>query len=492
MKKILSIVLSLLTVCCLCVDLTGKAISFTPGFEIHSAAGLMLNYSHNNDVTAEDAPYFEYEVMYAKNADTQYMPGSLVQIMAAVIVLEQCSDPAVNTFDLSTVLTVDASLYNGLSEMTEYPDDIRTADFKDGDQVTVEELLYAMLLTSSCEAATVLANQFGNGSIQSFVDSMNTRAAELGCTQTTFTNVTGLYDVAQKTTANDLMRITLHALSIDKFREIALATSKKVGTPNVERHWGDEWIWTHSNLMTQESSTYYMEDVKGIKTANLTAQGRNIITTASRDGNNYLVILLAAPFEDGEGELQYYHMDDAKALFEWAFTHFSYETILSDSTELGQVSVLNGDRVDYVLIKPAKAYRALWYDMADIASVEQVITKTDPVSAPIKENDKLGTVTLKFSGQEIATIDLVATSSVDLSKAKYYSALIAHFPKTEWLTRAILFSVLLCAIYIALCIHSHIVYLQRLKPLQPVHLHPNSAAAKKEARSSTDPKKKKK
>ena len=137
--------------------------------------------------------------------------------------------------------------------------------------------------------------------------------------------------------------------------------------------------------------------------------------------------------------------------------------------------------MDYVLVKPASSFGTLWYDMADAASITQELELEENVSAPIQAGEKLGTVTLKFSGEEITTVDLVATSSVELSKFKYYTALIQHFPKTEWLTRAILFSVLLSAIYIALCVYSHILYLNRKKPLRPIYLHPNSAAVKKDA-----------
>lgn len=463
LKKILSLCLSLVLVCSLCVCLPGKAVLFTPGFDLHSSAALLLNLDTD-------------EVLYQKNADTQYMPGSLVQIMEAIVVLENCNN-------LSMLIKADSSLYESFSH-SEYPDDVRYANIKNDDILTVEELLYALMLTSSCEAATILANQFGNGSIQSFVDMMNAKATELGCTQTTFTNVTGMYDIKQKTTANDMALITEYALSIGKFQTIACASWFAPSSPNLERHSDDEWVWTHSNLLTQESGTYYMESVEGIKTANLTEQGRNIITMASRDGNNFLVILLAAPFNNNEGKLQYYHMDDAKMLFEWVFGHFSFRSILNDSTELGQVTVVNGNGLDYVLVRPEKSFGTLWYDMADVSSVVQVIDLPESVSAPVEQGQVLGTVTLKFSGEDITTVNLISTSEVKLSTMKYYAAIVKHFPKTKWLTSAILLSLLLCAIYIALCVFSHIQYLQRRRQAHPVHLKPNSAAAKREARHS--------
>lgn len=458
-RKLLSVLLSVLVICCFITSLTSQAVSFTPNFEINSAAGILINTDTG-------------DILYEKNADAEYMPGALVQIMEAALVLENCSD-------LKMQITCDSELiqrYQG----TEYPDDLRYADIYAGDVLTVEELLYALLLTSSCEAAVLLANQFGNGSVAGFVDMMNTKAQELGCTQTNFTNVTGIYDPSQRTTARDMLNITKYALSVSKFLDFTSAVSYAPKTPNAERHNMENWIWTHSNSMLQENDNYYLEGAKGIKTANLNQQGRNIICQGTKDGNTFLVVLLAAPFNDSEGNLKYYHMKDAYDLLTWAFTHFNYQTILSDNTELGQITVQNGDGVDYVLVKPARSFMSLWYDGADTNAIIQEIKLEDHVSAPVQEGEKLGTVTLKFSGQELATIDLVSTSSVELSKQKYYFALAKHFPHTEWLTRAVLLSVILCAVYLVLCIYAHFLYTQRARTVEPVHLKPKASAVRKE------------
>ena len=458
-KKLLSVFMAVLIVCCFCTSLTGQAVSFTPNFEINSAAGILINTDTG-------------DILYEKNADVQYMPGSLVQIMEAAIILENCTD-------LKMQIVCDSELVKRY-QTTEYADDLRYADIYQDDVLTVEELLYAMMLTSSCEAAVLLANQFGNGSVATFVDMMNAKAQEIGCTQTNFTNVTGIGDASQKTTARDLVKITQYAISVSRFMTFASAVSYVPETPNTERH-KEEWVWTHSNAMMQENSTYYLEGTKGIKTANLTQQGRSIICQGIKDGNTFLVVLLGAPFTDEGGTLKFYHMIDAVDLLKWAYTHFNYQTILSDSTELGQITVKNGSGVDYVLVRPEKSFMTLWYDGADINSVIQEIKLQDNVSAPVKEGEKLGTVTLKFSGQELAVIDLVSTSSVELSQKKYYLALAKHFPHTEWLTRAIFLSAILCAIYLVLCIYAHVLYTQKPKSPEPVHLKPKASVVKREA-----------
>ena len=328
-KRICSVLLSLLLVVSFCVSIPANAIAFTPNFDINSSAGLLINLDTQ-------------EVVYQKNSDTQYMPGSLVQIMEAIVVLENCKK-------LGTRITADSALWSKYTD-SEYVDDVRFADIKNHDVFTVEELLYAMMLTSSVEASVLLANQFGNGSISAFVDMMNAKATELGCTQTNFTNVTGVYDISQKTTADDLAKITLYALNNSKFETIATTVNFKPFSLNTERH-EDDWSWTHSNLMMLSANECYYEGARGIKTANLSKQGRNIVTMASRDGNHFLVILLAAPFEDSEGKLKFYHIDDARSLFDWVFEHFTFKILLNDNAEIGQVAVKNGSNTDYVLVK---------------------------------------------------------------------------------------------------------------------------------------------
>lgn len=461
LSKMLSLALSAVLVCLCCLPpAQAKAISFTPNFEINSASGLLVNLDTGN-------------ILYEKNADAPYMPGALVQIMEAVLVLENCQD-------IHMQITCDAELVQRYQQ-TEFPDDLRYADIKGGDVLTVEELLYAMLLTSSCEASVMLANQFGNGSVAGFVDMMNKKAQEIGCTQTNFTNVTGIYDPAQKTTARDLSIITQYALSLSKFITYASASSFAPTTPNTDRHNMDEWIWTHSNTMLQENTDYYTPNVKGIKTANLNQQGRSIICQGTKDGSTYLVILLAAPFNDPDGNLKFYHLTDAQQLLNWAFKDFTYQTVLSENTELGQISVQNGKDADYVLVKPAKSFMTLWYDGADSNAIQQEVRLEDNISAPVEEGQKLGTVTLRYSGEELTTMDLVATTSIALSKQKYYLALAKHFPETPWLTRGIFLSILLCTVYLALCFYAQALHQQRAKSPEPVHLKPKASAIKKEA-----------
>lgn len=210
-------------------------------------------------------------VVYEKNADAEQMPASLVDIMTAIIVLENCTDTD------SVTITANKMLYEEFDEY-EYQDDLRYAEIWDGDTLTVTDYLYALMLTSSCEAANILAYYFGNQNISAFVDKMNKKAQEIGAVNTVFTNPHGLYDPKQVTTAKDMALITQYALTVPGFEDIATTEEYEVHPSSyVTAHEGD-WSWSHSNIIMSAASDYYLYGVKGIKTGNLQLGGRNIIT----------------------------------------------------------------------------------------------------------------------------------------------------------------------------------------------------------------------
>ena len=161
-----------------------EALLFTPNVTVQSEAAVLLNMEVG-------------DIVYEKNADMKKMPGSLVQIMTAVIVLENCPDIS------SEKITAKEEMYQ-IFEEDEYPEDLRYAHIEAGDTLTVEELLYAMMLTSSIEAAYMLADHFGKGSQDAFAELMNAKAEELGMTNTRYINGTGLYSARQLTTARDM------------------------------------------------------------------------------------------------------------------------------------------------------------------------------------------------------------------------------------------------------------------------------------------------
>lgn len=408
------------------------ALLFTPNVTVQSDAAILMNTDIN-------------EIVYEKNADMKKMPGSLVQIMTAVIVLEECEDIS------GTKIAAKDEMYEIFAE-DEYPDDLRKADIESGESLTVEDLLYAMLLTSSVEAAYMLCDKFGNGSQDAFAEKMNAKAEKLGMTNTRFLNGTGLYSVRQLTTARDLMTLLTYAMSMPHFEEIACAnTYTPAAASTYEKR--DVWAWTHSNLLVNEASDYYCNGVRGIKTANTQEGGRSIACKGSRDGNSYLLICLDSSMKDPDGNNHFYHLEDAKNILEWAFVHLTYTEILSANTQLGEVIVNNAEEDNFVLVKPAEGYSCIWCDTTDVKSVQKIYDWPQEINAPVHAGDKIGTVTLKLSGETLAEIGVVAQSDVARSFWKYNLSEIPGFFKSKYLRSTWILGIILSLLYIGGCVY---------------------------------------
>ncbi len=161
--------------------------------------------------------------LYEKNAEEKRYPASTTKIMTALIVLE-------NVDDLEQKVTVTQEDFNGVEA------DSSKAGFVVGEEVSIMDLLYGLLLPSGNEAANTLARVVA-GDVPTFVEKMNARATDLGCTGTHFANPNGLHDDNHYTTAHDLFRITQEAMKNETFCDIVstaqqnLAPSNKAAEP---------------------------------------------------------------------------------------------------------------------------------------------------------------------------------------------------------------------------------------------------------------------
>lgn len=474
------------------VSLLASLLILLPFFRLPDAGA--VGFPYKNKLNSESALLISLdtnEVLTEKNADTPQCPGPLVNIMTAVIVLENCKD-------LNEQLTLDPEVYTPVYYEIPVPEDLPHVEISDHDELTIKDLLYCMMLTSSIEASETLADHFGkqfmsseDGSVERpstiFVKKMNEKAQELGLTSTKFTNAHGMHDPEQYTTARDLAKLTEYALNVPHFREIATAATYQPAVPNATRHPNrDKWIWNHSNLMMDDQdpdNQYYFMGAKGIKTSNLEAAGRSIVTIASKNGYNYLAVLLKAPFKTDDGESRFCHLDDAANLLNWAFQHFSKQELLAATAEMGEKPVKLADNggKNYVIARPKESVERLWCDEVDTSLInkDKIIWYKDEFQAPVKSGDALGSVTLVYAGEELATVELVAVSDVERSKTKYNIEVAKRFHKSEWFRNAVKISIILCIVYIIICIYALIIFKSNKKPLKPIYAVPKLDKKKK-------------
>ena len=415
---------------CAAFPVKASAMTFTPNFTISSEAAVMINL--DKDVT-----------VYEKNPDKKMYPASLTKIMTAIVVLDHVEDLDNTVFEAPLVV---------FDEL--YGQGASSVGIERGEKTTVTDLLYSLLLKSACESAGILAYHVGGESITNFVDMMNEKAKEIGCTGTHFVNPHGLYDDDQYTNAKDMALIAQYAVeNYPKFVEIATSSEYEMQATNVhEAGWAHIY---HTNSMLSRSSSYYYQYAKGLKTGTLDESGRNLITMGSRDGNNYLLVTMGSPMYDADGNSVYYHYDDHKNLYEWAFENFEYKQLLQAGMEVSEIQVRFGESSDFVRLVTADNYSCMWLSTVDTSRLKEsinidtsLLNEDGTVTAPVQKGQKFGTYTLSLSGEVICTVDLAAQDDVTLSQLAYNIDKAKQFVSSGWFIAAIAIAAVLIIIYI--------------------------------------------
>ncbi len=343
-------------------------------------------------------------VVYKQNENKELYPASFVKIMVAILVLEKYSDPK------SITVTAPQYIFDELYE--ESGGTASNAGIMVGEKVNMLDLLYAMLLPSACEAASIVADYMGNGSIPDFVEQMNEKAKELGCTHTNYVNAHGLHDPEQVTSAYDMYLITEYALTLPLFKKISTTREYKMSKTN--KHSEARYIY-HTNTMMTSSSSYYYPYIKGIKTGTTDESGKNLVSLGSKNGYNYILITMGAPtvYENGATISDNLCFIDTQNLYDWAFDNYSVQTVVEKKNSVSDIKVNLSSDTDHLLLVPANDVSALLPTDADPTSVQQIADIPDSIDAPVKAGDKVGTLTLKLADEVIGTVDLVASEDVD-------------------------------------------------------------------------------
>ena len=350
------------------------------------------------------------DVLVDINADEARVPASLTKIMTAVVVLEHFKDDpeAMKT----TLVHGDNRAFDEL-----YGTGASTADIRPFEDVSYYDLLCALMLPSSCEAANIIALNISD-SIPHFCDLMNEEAKKLGMDNSHFSNAHGLFVDRNYSTCRDMAKLTRYALeTFPTFAEIVQKPTYNL--PPTEDH-PDGTLIVNTNEMLDETSDYYYSPVKGVKTGTLDEAGRCLVSVGSLDGKNYMIVTMGAPL-DKEGAKEdedpvLYSFMDHKAIYQWGFYHMIPTDFINVSSEITDVKVEFAEQGDSVNLKPAEGFKRDWPDNIELSDIKQEIELKENVVAPVYEGDVLGKLTLSYKGEKLTSVDLIATSSVDRSR----------------------------------------------------------------------------
>ena len=353
-----------------------------------------------------------YPVVAQKNIDERLYPASLTKIVTAMVTLENVKDVSVKT--KMSQAAYDASVATGA----------QVAGITVGEELSVDALLYLTMVHSACDACEVLA-EFVGGTKENFVKMMNDWVKKVGCNDTNFTNPSGLHDDNHYTTARDMSKITLAALKNADFVKYSTTTEYEY----------KGYTLPHTNLMLHPGYvTYYYEYAQGIKTGSTEQAEYNVIVKASKDGYNYLAIVMKSPQQKikNQSYLTKCSFVDAKSLFEWAFDSLKYTTIVAKDEVIGEVSVENGKDADTVALVAANDTNVIVpVGLDKSAVIIEIQEKPSSLQAPVTKGQKVCSANIIYGDEVIASVPLVAAKTVELSTfLKVINAIKAFFGLT--------------------------------------------------------------
>jgi D-alanyl-D-alanine carboxypeptidase (penicillin-binding protein 5/6) len=400
-------------------------------------------------------------ILYVKNGDERVYPASTTKIMTVLLAVEAVE---ALRFSLGDMITAGSGITTGLTE------DGSTAGIVQGEEISLEELLYCAMLASANEACNVIA-EYVSGSVAAFVDLMNERAGELGCTETSFTNTHGLPDYNHYTTANDLARIALEAVNHPLFMEICgTVTWPEAGidVPSGRR-------LTNTNGLINADSTaypgYYYEYARGIKTGHTQDAGYCLVSSAEKEGVSLLCVVMGGRAVDKVEKTEFTNFTDSIALYDWGFENFAYRDILETTDLIADIPVKMGRDSDYVSVRPETAVRALMAADEDNSDFEQnrilySEKNGEELVAPIEAGTVLGEISISRDGRVYGSSRLVAASSVDVNLLLLFKANVSELLRNPLVIAAIFIVLVPLVIYIFLVLRyyrSRRAYVKRMR-----------------------------
>ncbi len=306
-------------------------------------------------VSAKSALLMEAEsgrIIAAKNADTPLPMASTTKVMTALVALELAAPDTLITVDPAAVGVEGSSIY-----------------LVENEQLTLEELLYALMLESANDAATAIAIGL-SGSVEAFAAQMNRKAIDLGLTKTHFTNPHGLDHEEHYTTAYELAVITREALQNALFCKIV--STRKTTIPHAGAD-GVRLLINHNKLLR------LYEACIGVKTGFTKRSGRCLISAAERDGVKLIAVTLSAPDD----------WNDHMSLLEYGFSRYTSVLLCEKEELLFPLSTVSGSD-DYVMLSNPEELRVT------LPKEHTTITKTIELPrfafAPVAANETMGRV----------------------------------------------------------------------------------------------------
>lgn len=322
------------------------------------------------------------EIVYSLHADRKLSPGSTVKLMNAMVVIDNMHDN--KEFRNKVQITSDI---------------VKAGEtFPAGTSVSVEDLMYTMLMTDNNEAAEALA-KYSAGSVSNFVDQMNAKAQQLGLVNTRYLNVSGAYDTEQYSTVEDTAKIAKAAYHYAPINRMATAERHNVRVIDG----GSDKAIENSITMKSGDGAYAGFQAGVFNTMTEPEEHEVFLGSAIKKDLNLIVVL----FDEKKGS----SVKDAKALFDYGFKKANQKSIIAKDKKVGKVKIKHGAKTRLAVYTAGTGYVYIPPEGSDsLVKTETVIY--DNIRAPLKAGDKVGEYRIYVADELTGTVDVIVKENV--------------------------------------------------------------------------------
>ena len=359
------------------------------------AAGPALKYSKHACIYNTD-----YNTMlYETGLDDKVYPAGTVKMMVALLALEKFDD-----YDQEVTVT---------EEMIDNVAGSHTG-FEAGEVLRIEDLLAALIVANSNDAAYILSYAVAGNSGE-MLKRMNERAKELGMEETRYLNVTGLHEGVMYTSARDVLKL---AVELQRFGEYTNLSSVDTYTITETNRCAERTLHNRNVFVSTYYNLYYrLDSVDGMSCSFTGDAGYCLVVSAAdRAGLSYLVIVMNSDESEAQ-ENDIHAADDAVELMNWAFKTFGSVAVIDTDDMICEIPVRLSSGTDHVIALPAKRINAILEKDTDVSA--RVTTKytlnDEQLYAPVNAGTVIGKVTVFIDGKEYGTSDLIAKNNVGRS-----------------------------------------------------------------------------
>lgn len=356
-----------------------KSLATTePDFSLNSTSAYLLDVSSG-------------QVLYERNSHEKLYPASLTKILTAIVVVENANLDETVTISKSAINSVEFGYIS--------------SNLKEGEELTVEQLLNILIVSSANDVAVALAEHI-SGSVDNFAILMNETATKIGCTNSNFVNPNGTHNENHYSTAYDLSLIGNYALKFDILKKIFAKTSFTL--PSTNLYTSEDRVYSTTNEILLSWNNNYYKYAKGMKTGFTTPAGFCLITYAQKDDLQLLSVVLNSSTSDNR-------YLETKKILDYGFNNFSLKKFANKGDIIQTVSVKGAtkDTKKLNLILNDDLFITVDNDL-DLSTVKPQININKKIKAPIIEGTVLGSLSYTVNGITY-TQNLIANNDVKSS-----------------------------------------------------------------------------